>query len=92
MTCMKEIKISPYREFYDEYLKSIHGHENQFSNNKFMNNTIQFILPQNLETRFGIDSYSSTTVMSGMVGILSNKCSSLPAIKFKSSHCFLFVP
>ena len=47
MTCMKEIKISPYMKFYDEYLRSIHGHENQFPNNKFMNNALQFILTQN---------------------------------------------
>ena len=32
---MKEIKVSPCREFYD--------HENQFPNNKFMDNTIQFV-------------------------------------------------
>ena len=54
---MKEIKISPCGEFYDEYLKNIYGHEKQFPNNKFMNSTIKFILPQNLRWRLGSDSY-----------------------------------
>ena len=57
MTCIKEIKISPYGEFYNEYLKSIHGHKNQFLNNKLMNNTTQFILLQNLGWRLGSDNY-----------------------------------
>ena len=57
MTCVKELKISSCKEFYDEYLKDIRGHENRPPNNELAKNAIKLILPQNLGWRLGSDSY-----------------------------------